>query len=110
ADPKQRPSSIRPRVELEQTSPCAAGMVEDLARLQLRAALGVAAIVAKPLGALPLHDFVAPTRAALQVCCVPLAWLLLGVLPFPVLFGAGIYYSRIADYKENEFANTLNGP
>ena len=85
-------------------------MVEDLARRQLRAALGVAAIVAVPFGALPLLYFLAPTFAAMQVFGVPLAWLLLGVLPFPVLFGAGMYYSRIADYKENEFANTLNGP
>jgi len=110
ADPKQRPSSMRPRVELEQTSTWGAGMVADLARRQLRAALGVAAIVAVPLGALPLLYFLAPGFASMHVFGVPSAWLLLGVLPFPVLFGAGMWCSRIADDKENEFANTLNGP
>src|SRR5699024_2654539 len=109
ADPKQRPSSMRPRVKLEQSSTWGTAMVDDLARRQLRAAVAIAMIVAVPLGVLPILYSLAPEFASLRVFGVPLAWLLTGVLPFPLLFGAGMWYSRIADYQENEFANTFDG-
>lgn len=109
ADPKQRPSSMRPRVELEQSSTWGTGMVGDLARRQLRAAVGVATVVVLPLGALPLLYFLSPAFASLTVFGVPAAWLLLGVLPFPLLFGAGMLYSRIADRNERTFVELFDG-
>lgn len=109
ADPKQRPSSMRPRVELEQSSTWGTGMVGDLARRQLRAAVGVGAVVALSLGALPLLYFLLPTFASLTVFGVPVAWLSLGVLPFPLLFGAGMCYSHIADRNESTFVEMFDG-
>lgn len=109
ADPKQRASSMRPRVELEQSSSWGTGMVGDLARQQLRSALAVAAVVVLSLGALPLAYFLSPTFAGLTVLGIPLAWLLLGVAPFPLMFVAGLGAGRLADRHEREFVKMFDG-
>lgn len=109
ADPRQRASSMRPRVELEQSSSWGTGMVGDLARQQLRSALGVAAVVVLLLGALPLAYFFSPTFAGLTVLGIPLAWLLLGVAPFPLMFVAGLWGGRLADRNEREFVEMFDG-
>ena len=36
-----------------------------------------------------------------------LPWLLLGVLPFPVLFGIGLVYNRLAERHEKDFVNMV---
>lgn len=109
ADPRQRAFAMRPRVELEQSSTWGTGMVGDLARQQLRCALVVAAVVVLLLGALPLAYFFSPTFAGVSVIGVPLAWLLLGVAPFPLMFVAGLWFNHMADRHEREFVKMFDG-
>lgn len=67
-----------------------------LMRRQLRAALTAVALLAVPLGLLPLL----PAGTGPDV---PLAvWLALGVAPYPVLLGAGAWYVRRAERNEGD--------
>lgn len=109
ADPRKNTNLMRPRVELEQNTNWGAGMVKDLARLQLRTALRVALVVVLLLGSLPLAYYLSPAFAQLTVIGVPLAWVLLGVAPFPVLFCAGLWYNHMADRHERAFVEMFDG-
>jgi hypothetical protein len=38
---------------------------------------------------------------------IPVAWLILGVLPFPFLFGVGLWYNRLAERHERNFVDMI---
>lgn len=105
ADPKQRVTAMRPKVELEQQTSWGEALISDLVRRQLKIGLTAACVVLVVLGALPLAFFFSPTFADLTVIGVPVPWLLLGVLPFPLLFAAGLWYNRKAERHEHDFVD-----
>ncbi|OZM70059.1 hypothetical protein CFN78_27415 [Amycolatopsis antarctica] len=107
ADPKQAVTTLRARVELEEQTTWGEVLIQDLARRQLRTGVTVAAVVLLVLGALPVAFFLSPTFAMTSVVGVPLAWLLLGVLPFPLLFVAGLLYNRRAERNERDFVDMI---
>ncbi|MFJ7152417.1 hypothetical protein ACIQVT_30210 [Streptomyces sp. NPDC100445] len=73
--------------------------VRSLMRRQLRAALTATALLAAPLGLLPvLLRLLPPAGASPRVPPVP--WLLLGVAPYPALLGIGVWYVRRAERNE----------
>ena len=51
--------------------------------------------------------YLSPTFATTAVFGVRLPWLLLGVLPFPVLFAIGLWYNRLAERHEKDFVNMV---
>ncbi|MER6733239.1 hypothetical protein [Streptomyces puniciscabiei] len=77
--------------------------VRLLMRRQLKAALVTTALLAVPLGLLPvLLRILPPADAAPRV---PLAvWVVLGVAPYPALPAIGAWYVRRAEHNETDTA------
>ena len=59
------------------------------------------------LGGLPLLFAVLPATRDAQVLGLPLPWLLLGVLVYPVMALGGWLYVRLAERHERDFAELV---
>ncbi len=103
-----RRAASRPAVdEIDAQTGLGEVYMRSLLRSQLRLALSVLAATAVLLGGLPLLFALVPSVAGSQVLGLPLPWLLLGVLAYPMLWGAARYYVRHAERNEAEFADVL---
>jgi hypothetical protein len=83
--------------------------VRSLVRDQLRLALGVLAVLVVVLGGLPAAFALVPGLRTASVLGVRLAWLLLGVVAYPVLVGAAWFHVRHAERVERDFTELLGG-
>jgi hypothetical protein len=81
--------------------------MSSLLRAQLRLALGVMAAVGLTLGLLPVLFAVVPASRTVRVAGVPLPWLLLGAVVYPLLVGLGWLYTRLAERNEEAFADLV---
>lgn len=93
--------------EIDEQTGIGEAYMRSLLRSQLRLALSVLAATAVLLGGLPLLFALAPPVALTRVAGVPLPWLLLGALAYPVLWLAARYYVRQAEHNEREFTDVL---
>ena len=78
--------------------------MRGLVRAQLGLALRLAAVVVVVVGAIPLlmrHRF--PVLGAVTVFGIRLNWLVLAVLVYPLLYGVGWLYVRLAEQGERDF-------
>ncbi|GAA1967388.1 hypothetical protein GCM10009754_45090 [Amycolatopsis minnesotensis] len=107
ADPRQGTTTLRARVELEEQTSWGELLIKDLVKAQLRTGLLLALLVVGVLGSLPVLFFFLPGFATASVIGVPVPWLLLGVVPFPLLFGAGLWYNRLAERHERDFVDMI---
>ena len=107
ADPKRASSSLRARVELEEQTSWGKLLVKDLVKVQLRTALLLSVLVVSVFGALPVLFYLLPGFSALTLAGIPIPWLILGVLPFPFLFGVGLWYNRLAERHERDFVDMI---
>lgn len=98
---------VRVITELEEQTSVGEALVRNLVRAQLRMALGLALLTAVLFCGLPVAFYLSPAFATSMVFGVRLPWLLLGVLPFPVLFGIGFWYNRLAERHEKDFVNMV---
>jgi len=78
-----------------------------LMRAQLRLGLSVLLATAVLLGGLPLLFLVVPGASDVQVGPVPLPWLALGVMVYPVVVMAARYYVRHSERIERDFADLV---
>ncbi|MBW4719551.1 hypothetical protein [Saccharothrix obliqua] len=108
ADPRGRGRVLRTIIELEEQTSVGEKLIRDLIRQQLRTAavLGVGTLVL--LGALPLLFYLVPAVSDVEVAGVPLPWLLLGVVPFPLCYGVGYAYRRLAERHEHDFVSSVD--
>src|SRR5665811_366053 len=67
-----------------------------LLRAQLRLTVSVLVAVAAGLGVLPLLFLVVPAIHELRVWLIPLPWIILGVLVYPVVALAALYYVPVS--------------
>jgi hypothetical protein len=103
-----KPVTVLHRVsEVQEQTSVGELVMRKLIKRQLRASLLLAGLVVGLLGSLPIASFLFPTFADLTVVGVRLPWLLLGVLPFPLLFGVGYWYHRLAERYERDFVKDL---
>jgi len=108
ADPRQKSTpTLRARVELEEQTSWGTLLINDLVKRQFRTGLALAVVVLVVLGGLPLAFFLAPGFAGARVVGVPLAWFLLGIVPFPLLLFAGLAYNRLAERHERDFVDMI---
>jgi hypothetical protein len=108
ADPRSSSTpTLRARVELEEQTSWGTLLVDDLVKRQLRAGLALAVLALTVLGGLPLAFYLSPGFAGARVIGVPLAWLLLAVLPFPLLLVAGLAYNQLAERNERDFVDMI---
>ncbi|MFC3962156.1 hypothetical protein [Nocardia jiangsuensis] len=93
---------VRTRSEVAEQTEIGAVLINGLIRAQLGLALRVGLVVVLGLGALPML-FAAGAPATLTVFGVRLPWLLLGAAAYPLLYGAGWLYRRLAERNEQDF-------
>lgn len=105
--PAGRAPSLRARVELAQQTSWGEMLIRDLIRAQLRSGLALGLVVLLLLCALPLTFAMVPSFASFTFAGVPMAWLVLGVLPFPLLFAVGLWYNRLAERHERAFVDMI---
>ena len=79
----------------------------SLLREQLWLAARVLGALALGVGSWPLLFHLWPGLAAVEAAGVPLAWLVLGVLVYPLLVGLGWWYVRRAERNERDFAELM---
>ncbi|WP_328332880.1 hypothetical protein OHA70_15125 [Kribbella sp. NBC_00382] len=77
--------------------------MSSLIQSQLRLAIAVIAGAAITLGGLPLLFLLVPATRTLPIFGIPLPWLLLGVIVYPVVYIAARIYVRHAERIEAEF-------
>lgn len=82
--------------------------VRSLVRSQLRLAAVVCIALGVLLGGLPLVFAFWPQVDDVRVLGLPLAWLLLGFVVYPVLIGFAVYYVRHAERNERDFSDLVD--
>jgi len=107
ADPRVAANTLRARVELEEQTSWGELLIKDLVKAQLRTGLLLALLVVALLGSLPILFYFVPSFGRLSFIGVPMPWLILGVVPFPLLFGVGLWYNRLAERHERDFVDMI---
>ena len=82
--------------------------MRSLIRSQLRLALSVCTLLACVVGGLPALFLLAPGLARLRLLGVPLPWVLLAGLIYPVFVICAFGYVRQAERTENDFAELVD--
>ena len=100
----------RAPTEFAEQGPVRDALLRGLVRAQLAHALRFAVLVLTTLGGLPILFALAPSVAQARVLGVSLPWLLLGAFSFPLLYGAGAAYVRVAERTEQEFTDLVEHP
>lgn len=96
-----RPAQVTRRLTDEDA--VGALLVRSLVRAQLRLAVRTGLLLVLSLGTLPLLFAVVPATRTVHVAGLPLPWLLLGVLVYPMLALVGRAYVRAAERNEADF-------
>ncbi len=107
ADARAPVTVLRTVVELEEQTSWAEEVVRRFIRTQFWTAVWLALVLIAVFGSLPLVFFLAPQLSEVTVAGVSLPWLLLGVLPFPLLFGIGYWYNVLAERHERDFVDMV---
>jgi hypothetical protein len=81
--------------------------MRSLIRSQMRLALSVCTVVAGCVGGLPALFILVPRLARLRLLGVPLPWVLLAGLIYPIFVGCGWWYVRQAEHTERDFAELV---
>ncbi|MGZ8801113.1 MAG: hypothetical protein ACXWZL_00450 [Mycobacterium sp.] len=99
---------VRTRVEVQEQTQVGDALVRGLVRAQLGLALRLAAVMVCLIGAIPLLNAVFPGLGAVTVFGIRLNWLLLAVLAYPLLYGIGWFYVRLAEQAERDFVGVVD--
>jgi nucleoside permease NupC len=99
---------VRTRVEVQEQTQVGDALVRGLVRAQLGLALRLATVVVCVVAAIPLVSAVFPDWPALTVAGVRLNWLVLGLLVYPLLYGVGRLYVRLAEQAERDFVRVID--
>ncbi|MDT5337619.1 MAG: hypothetical protein QOD90_3124 [Mycobacterium sp.] len=100
---------IRTRVEVQEQTQVGDALVRGLMRAQLGLALRLAAVVVCAVAAVPLLIGLFPEIDDVRVLGIRLNWLILGVVVYPVLYGVGRLYVRLAEQGERDFIRVVDG-
>jgi hypothetical protein len=100
---------IRTRVEVQEQTQVGDALVRGLVRAQLGLALRLAAVAVCAVAAIPLALGRFPQLAEVDVFGIRLNWLILAVLVYPVLYGVGRLYVRLAEQGERDFVRVVDG-
>jgi hypothetical protein len=99
----RRPATHTGTREIDEQTRVGEVYMHSLIQSQLRLALAVVGGAVVVLGGLPLLFALVPATRTVAVFGVPLPWLLLGVVVYPVLYVAARIYVRHAERIEAEF-------
>lgn len=104
--PRARPRTVT--TDIDEQTRLGEVYMRSLLRAQLRLGIAVAGAVLGVLALLPLLFHLAPRVTEFAVLGVPLPWVLLGVVVYPVMGGAAWFYVRHAERVEREFTDLVN--
>jgi small-conductance mechanosensitive channel len=99
----RRPAAPTGTREIDEQTRLGEVYMHSLVHSQLRLALTVIAGAAVVLGSLPLLFALIPATRTLSVFSLPLPWLLLGIVVYPIIYVAARIYVRKAERIEAEF-------
>jgi len=103
AAPARRPL----QTELDEQTTLGEVYVRGLMGAQFRLAASIIVVGGLGLGGLPLLFWIVPATRSLRVLDWPIAWLLVGVVIYPVTVGVAAYYVRRADRIEADFTEMV---
>jgi hypothetical protein len=103
ADSRAPVTVLRTVVELEEQTSYGEELVSQFVRHQFHIAVRFWGGAVGILAAVPAVFFFLPRLSELSLAGVRLPWLIIGVLPFPLLVGAGYWYNRVAERQEQAF-------
>lgn len=98
---------VHTRAEVREQTAVGDALVRGLVRAQLGLALRLAALVLGGCAALALAGSAFPALNAITVGGIRLNWLVLGLLVYPVLYGVGRLYVRLAEQAERDFLGVV---
>lgn len=99
---------VRTRVEVQEQTEVGDALVRGLVRAQLGLALRLAAVVVCVIVAIPLLGNAFPAFEQLTVFGIRANWLILGVLLYPMFYGVGWLYVRLAEQSERDFMGIVD--
>jgi uncharacterized membrane protein YbhN (UPF0104 family) len=99
----RRPSTPAGPREIDEQTRLGEVYMHSLIQSQLRLALGVVGSAAVVLGGLPLLFALIPTTRRLLIFAIPLPWVLLVFVVYPVVYVSARIYVRKAERIEAEF-------
>ena len=103
ADSRAPVTRLRTVIELEEQTSYGEELVRQLIRAQFRQAMKFWLFTLAFFLSLPALFFFLPQLSEVTVAGVRLPWLVLGLLPFPLLFGVGYWYNVVAERQERDF-------
>lgn len=103
ADSRAPVTRLRTVDELEEQTSYGEELVRQLIRAQFRKALQFWLGTFVFFLSLPALFFFIPQLSEMTLAGVRLPWLVLGLLPFPLLFGVGYWYNVVAERQERDF-------
>ncbi|HWM05203.1 MAG TPA: hypothetical protein VNP92_22920 [Actinophytocola sp.] len=104
-----RRQGARPRTgDIDEETRLGGVYLGSLLREQMWLALRIVALLAVTIGSLPLVFHLLPGLTDVDVLGMPLPWLLLGVVVYPVLVLLGWRYVRSAERNERNFADLMS--
>ena len=98
---------VRTRVELQEQTAVGEALIRGPIRAQLGLAVRMVLVTVVLLGSIPFLLFAFPALADVSVWGIRLPWLVLGVLVYPLLYGVGKLYVRLAERNEQEFSDLV---
>ena len=99
---------VRTRIEVQEQTEVGDALVRGLVRAQLGLALRLSAVVMFAVIVIPVGGSLFPELAALSVLGIRLNWLVLAVAMYPLLYGVGRLYVRLAEQSERDFIRAVD--
>ena len=96
-----------PLAEIAEQTELGSVYMRSLIRTQRRTAAIVCVLLAGMLGGTALAGLAAPRLSRVHLLGIPLPWLLLGAVVYPVLIALGWFAVRAAERHERDFAELV---
>lgn len=106
--PRSRATPLKRVGEVDQDTRLGSVYVGSLLREQMWLAVRTLVLVGLTIGLLPLAFALFPRLADTRVAGFPLAWMVLGVVTYPLLLVLGWRYVRRAERNEDAFSDLMH--
>jgi hypothetical protein len=103
ADSRAPVTRLRTVIELEEQTSYGEELVRQLIRAQFRTAMWIWCVTVGIFLAIPALFYFVPQLSEVTLAGVRLPWVVLGLVPFPLLFGAAYWYNVMAERQERDF-------
>lgn len=108
ADQRPAPLPVRRGTEVAEQTAIGRELVRGLVRAQLAAALRIAGAALVLFAPLPALFAFVPAAADFRMLGIPVAWWILGLAAYPVLYLLARLHRRQAERIERDFADLLD--